>query len=324
MRFLSRSNIARLQRCSRSLLNAADDDFAWACVEPVNYVQKRRGVAARHVPLRTSTAEHHFDQIMHRIVRLTMRKPKYLSAKNVSRLKHITIWEGARTKDNVLRALAGLPRLSSVDLVECSPYDESLGWLADLPRLASLRATVQVFCMRSELLQRGNFPLLDLPVFYSIAACTHVRRLELTCFESSRVVDFLAAPWVSQFASQLRHLGLRHPSVDVTAARWRAAFTQLTRLETLQLDVRGCYIACLSQVDAALQLQSVDLRVCKGYYTQSRRPVVPSLDMLQQLVARAPRLKLAIVFYEHNASIALDMAQRDLAPHINPANVSFA
>jgi len=113
----------------------------------------------------------------------------------------------------------------------------------------------------------------------------------------------------------------------VTAERWRAAFSQLTGLETLRLTACGCYIACLSQIDAAPKLQSVELRVYDGYdaqYQRINRPIVPSLDMLQQLIVRAPRINMSIIFLETGAATSFAIAQSDLAPHINPERVSFS
>jgi len=329
MRFLPMESLVVLQRCSRFLLQAADDDFSWACTNPVAYNERHQGVAARRVLLKVNAETIQYcAQVTRRIVHLTTSTPKHLDAEKFPRLKHITIWEEARTKD-ITRSLAEMPSLSSVDLAGVSPY-EPLDWLATLPHLTSLCGTIQVYgTLDDRDLQRQRLPQLHPPALYhSLAACMHVHRLELTFFEqSSHMVDFLVAPWASQFASQLRHLDLCFPPVRVTSEHWRAAFTQMTSLETLRLKVCGCYIACLSQVDAAPKLETIELRVSEGYDAYNNRigrPIVPSLDMLQQLLARAPRVNLTIIFQDRNAEISLRIAQRDLVPHINTERVSFS
>lgn len=210
--------------------------------------------------------------------------PRILAHPALSRLQSVVLFRedrrGAISSD-LLRALADLPQLSSLELWPspvCIHCDWSL--LCQLRSLTSLQLA-------------DEFSASEPRLSAGVAACTALRQLSLfnPALHGSRFKELFCRP---NIAATLERLHLREfCPTEATTAVLRTGFAALTKLTRLQLSGIFSVDRLLPSAGFAPVLRFIELTVA----SESCHPpnsVVPSVSAIERLIAQSPRIHLAI------------------------------
>ena len=295
LQYLNTTSKLKAARCCRRMLQAADHPFAWQG-PPMAMSSRRRPQLGshirqsllRHAPIALMLVCKMSAEEVAAIPRLqTLHIVYRISDDFAHQLLALPSLRGLQTLQMPLdlppSTLQLLPTLSALHTLKCWMSDDSAywSWLPAMPALTHLDVT----CMVAQ------------HVPHAIGQCGQLQRLRLHSFtlKSSDLVRFCSAPSMRQ----LRRLELESVQVQgarLTADECRAALGSLAALESLRL----CWVygvdLLLPHLAHALALRSLVITCGTQIPTTVERygSVVPSCELLRQLLAAAPLLQVRL------------------------------
>ena len=298
LQWLEKRSKLKAARCSRSLLRAANDSFAWQ--GPAVAVSSRgqpqlgsfiRQSLLRHAPIALTldadlpAAEMAAIPRLRELllsdgspVQLSEQLPALPSLQGLQRLR--------LNPATPLSTLPLLPSLPALHTLECFVLDGPVDWrwLPAMPALTELDLT-------SSILRPISQPTLD-----AIGQCARLKSLRLRdpVFKAGAFERFCSAPAMRR----LRHLDLRRfpaQTAEPSADAQHSAFSTLARLESLHFkDVRGVD-RLLPQLAHAPALRTLTIACAPVQsFSSVHESTQPSREALARLLTAAPLLLLRL------------------------------
>ena len=280
-------------RCSRRLMRAADDPFAWVGTPPFSVSSRKQAQPGtvisrsllRHAPIElllnsdpTMELEVWLIPRLHGLIVFAWQKylfPSLLPLPALRGLQTLRLYFSPTVA--VLQRLPTLPQLHTLEIHPHLPEDDC-SWLPAMPALTDLNTRLPSFSSEAHA---------------AIGQCARLQSLRLlvTGFMPDSFAPFCATPAMGQ----LRHLEFQFLAMGcdmLSADEWRAGWSALAQLESL----------CLKEVQSVDQLlphlaQAPALRTLTIFLRPSPDPqpsIYPSTAALRQLLAAAPQLQVRL------------------------------
>jgi hypothetical protein len=296
LQFLDAKSKLKAARCSRRLLQAADQPFAWHG-PPVAMSSRRRPQLGshirqsllRHAPIALMLVCKMSAEEMAAIPRLqTLHVVYRISDDFAHQLLALPSLRELQTLQMPLdlppSTLQLLPTLSALHTLKCWMSDDSAywSWLPAMPALTHLDLT----CMVARPIPPT---LID-----AIGQCAQLQtlRLQYPRFSAGAFARFCSAPAMRR----LRHLKLDSFHAQLTVEEYRAAFSALAQLESLRLQWVHGVDRLLPHLAHAPTLRTLTI-TCKAESPADAETYgarLPNRDALRQLLAAAPLLQVRL------------------------------
>ena len=308
LQFLDTDNKLKAARCSRQLLHAASDPFAWRSAPPFFVTVRSAADVQRVCASLVHFAPVHLHCIglesldcvaaVPHLVGLELVKalecsaadlPQLLQHPNLTRLQTMRLdihVAGLLTLDTMV-LIACLPRLHTLDMTV--PF----GWVGTARLLPLPAASLTDFTLR-----RAAFAKIEPPLLAAIGGLASLHKLSLhrLFISAGNCVALCSAPAMRQ----LRHLELVElffirvgPAPD--ADEYRAAFSALEQLQSLALEKAWGINAPLPHLHLAPSLRLLSIRCEPNRHDILDAASIPGRDGLSALLASAPQLEVRLL-----------------------------